>query len=44
MLFRSRPGEDGREANETIALKEPYEATGGRFEEVARPIKLLPGA
>ena len=27
-IFLPRPGDDGREANETIALKAPYEATG----------------
>lgn len=43
-IFLPRPGEDGREANETIALKEPYESTGGRFEEVARPTEIFPGA
>jgi 7,8-dihydropterin-6-yl-methyl-4-(beta-D-ribofuranosyl)aminobenzene 5'-phosphate synthase len=43
-IFLPRPGDDGREANDTIALKGPYEATGGRFEEVARPTEVFPGA
>ncbi len=43
-IFLPRPGVDGSEGNETIALKEPYEATGGRFEEVARPTEVFPGA
>jgi 7,8-dihydropterin-6-yl-methyl-4-(beta-D-ribofuranosyl)aminobenzene 5'-phosphate synthase len=43
-MFLSRPGDDGREANETIALKVPYEATGGAFIEVDRPMELFPGA
>jgi 7,8-dihydropterin-6-yl-methyl-4-(beta-D-ribofuranosyl)aminobenzene 5'-phosphate synthase len=43
-IFLSRPGNDGRETNETIALKAPYEATGGRFVEVARPTEIFPGA
>ena len=43
-IFLPRPGVDGREANETIALKGPYEASGGRFVEVARPTEVFPGA
>ena len=43
-IFLPRPGVDGREANETITLKGPYEASGGRFEEVARPTEVFPGA
>jgi 7,8-dihydropterin-6-yl-methyl-4-(beta-D-ribofuranosyl)aminobenzene 5'-phosphate synthase len=42
-IFLPRAGDDNREGNETIALKEPYEATGGRFEEVARPTEIFPG-
>jgi 7,8-dihydropterin-6-yl-methyl-4-(beta-D-ribofuranosyl)aminobenzene 5'-phosphate synthase len=42
--FLPRPGTDGREANEAIALKYPYEATGGLFEAVARPTKIFHGA
>jgi 7,8-dihydropterin-6-yl-methyl-4-(beta-D-ribofuranosyl)aminobenzene 5'-phosphate synthase len=42
-IFLPRPGDDGREANDTVALKEPYEATGGRFEEVGRPTEISPG-
>jgi 7,8-dihydropterin-6-yl-methyl-4-(beta-D-ribofuranosyl)aminobenzene 5'-phosphate synthase len=43
-IFLPRIGEDGRDANETIALKGSYEATGGRFEEVARSTEVFPGA
>lgn len=43
-IFLSRPGDDGRETNETIALKAPYEATGGRFVEVDQPTELFSGA
>jgi 7,8-dihydropterin-6-yl-methyl-4-(beta-D-ribofuranosyl)aminobenzene 5'-phosphate synthase len=43
-IFLSRPREDGTESNETIALREPYEASGGRFIEVARPTEIFPGA
>jgi 7,8-dihydropterin-6-yl-methyl-4-(beta-D-ribofuranosyl)aminobenzene 5'-phosphate synthase len=43
-IFLPRPGADGRETNETIAMKEPYEATGGRFIEVDRPAQIFPGA
>jgi 7,8-dihydropterin-6-yl-methyl-4-(beta-D-ribofuranosyl)aminobenzene 5'-phosphate synthase len=43
-IFLSRPREGGGESNETIALKEPYEATGGTFVEVAKPTELFPGA
>ena len=43
-LFLPRPAADGREANATIALKAPYEATGGTFVEVGRPVQVAPGA
>jgi 7,8-dihydropterin-6-yl-methyl-4-(beta-D-ribofuranosyl)aminobenzene 5'-phosphate synthase len=43
-IFLPRPGENGREANQTIGLKEPYEAIGGRFEELDRPKEIFPGA
>ncbi len=43
-LFQSRPRDDGSESNETIAFKQPYEATGGRFVEVGKPLSLFPGA
>src|SRR5262245_6492730 len=43
-IFLPRPREDGREGNETIALKAPYEATGGRFVEIEKPTEVLPGA
>jgi 7,8-dihydropterin-6-yl-methyl-4-(beta-D-ribofuranosyl)aminobenzene 5'-phosphate synthase len=42
-IFLSRPGDGGRESNETIALKAPYEATGGTFVEIARPTPIFPG-
>jgi 7,8-dihydropterin-6-yl-methyl-4-(beta-D-ribofuranosyl)aminobenzene 5'-phosphate synthase len=43
-IFLPRPGEGGRDTNETRALKAPYEATGGRFVEVAQPTEVAPGA
>ena len=43
-IFLSRPRDDGSESNETIALRGPYEATGGTFVEVARPTQIFPGA
>jgi 7,8-dihydropterin-6-yl-methyl-4-(beta-D-ribofuranosyl)aminobenzene 5'-phosphate synthase len=43
-LFLPRLADDGREANATIALKAPYEATGGTFVEVVRPVQVAPGA
>lgn len=43
-IFLPRPRDDGRDTNETIALKAPYEATGGRFVEVAEPTEVFPGA
>jgi 7,8-dihydropterin-6-yl-methyl-4-(beta-D-ribofuranosyl)aminobenzene 5'-phosphate synthase len=43
-LFLPRPREGGAEANETLAMKAPYEATGGRFAEVAAPTEIFPGA
>jgi 7,8-dihydropterin-6-yl-methyl-4-(beta-D-ribofuranosyl)aminobenzene 5'-phosphate synthase len=43
-IFLSRPAADGRETNETVGMKGPYEATGGRFVEVSRPTELFPGA
>jgi 7,8-dihydropterin-6-yl-methyl-4-(beta-D-ribofuranosyl)aminobenzene 5'-phosphate synthase len=43
-IFFSRTGADGRETNETIALKAPYETTGGTFVEVAKPTVIFPGA
>jgi len=43
-IFFSRPREGGGESNETIVLKEPYEATGGTFVEIARPTEIFPGA
>jgi 7,8-dihydropterin-6-yl-methyl-4-(beta-D-ribofuranosyl)aminobenzene 5'-phosphate synthase len=43
-IFLPRPREGGRDANETLALKVPYEATGGRFVEVGEPTEVGPGA
>lgn len=43
-IFQSRPRDDGSESNETIALKEPYEESGGRFIEITKPTELFPGA
>jgi 7,8-dihydropterin-6-yl-methyl-4-(beta-D-ribofuranosyl)aminobenzene 5'-phosphate synthase len=43
-IFFSRPRDDGREANETIALAEPYKAAGGTFTEIDRPTEIFPGA
>ncbi|MFO0907321.1 MAG: MBL fold metallo-hydrolase [Isosphaeraceae bacterium] len=43
-LPRREPGRGETEINETIAMKEPYEAMGGRFVEVDRPTVLFPGA
>lgn len=43
-IFLSRPREDGSESNETIALRGPYEASGGKFVEVAGPTEFFPGA
>ena len=39
-IFLPRPREGGRDANETLALKAPYEATGGRFVEVGEPTQV----
>jgi len=43
-IFLSRPGPDGRETNETAAIKGEYEALGGTFVVVERPTELFPGA
>jgi 7,8-dihydropterin-6-yl-methyl-4-(beta-D-ribofuranosyl)aminobenzene 5'-phosphate synthase len=43
-IFRSRPRGDGSESNETIALKAPFEESGGKFVEIARPTQIFPGA
>jgi arylsulfatase A-like enzyme/metal-dependent hydrolase (beta-lactamase superfamily II) len=43
-IFLSRPGSDGRESNETLAIKHNYEALGGSFTVVDRPTELFPGA
>src|SRR5262245_18403243 len=43
-IFWPRPAADGTEQNEALALKVPYEATGGRFVDVERPTEVFPGA
>jgi 7,8-dihydropterin-6-yl-methyl-4-(beta-D-ribofuranosyl)aminobenzene 5'-phosphate synthase len=46
-IFLSRPRDNGEgegESNTTLAMKAPYEATGGTFVEVARPTEIFPGA
>jgi 7,8-dihydropterin-6-yl-methyl-4-(beta-D-ribofuranosyl)aminobenzene 5'-phosphate synthase len=43
-IFLSRPRDDGREANETIALADSYRASGGTFSEIERPTEIFPGA
>jgi 7,8-dihydropterin-6-yl-methyl-4-(beta-D-ribofuranosyl)aminobenzene 5'-phosphate synthase len=43
-IFLSRPGTDGRESNETVAIKKEYEALGGSFVVVERPTEIFPGA
>jgi 7,8-dihydropterin-6-yl-methyl-4-(beta-D-ribofuranosyl)aminobenzene 5'-phosphate synthase len=43
-IFLSRPREGGGESNETIALKAPYEESGGTFIEIVRPTPIFPGA
>jgi 7,8-dihydropterin-6-yl-methyl-4-(beta-D-ribofuranosyl)aminobenzene 5'-phosphate synthase len=43
-IFLPRPREGGGDANETLALKAPYEVTGGRFVEVGAPMEVGTGA
>ena len=43
-IFLSRPGPDGRETNEALAVKNEFEALGGSFVVVERPTELFPGA
>ena len=43
-IFLSRPGPEGRETNEAVAIKGEYEALGGSFVVVERPTELFPGA
>jgi 7,8-dihydropterin-6-yl-methyl-4-(beta-D-ribofuranosyl)aminobenzene 5'-phosphate synthase len=43
-IFLSRTRDHARERNETRALKQPYEASGGTFIEVDRPTEMFPGA
>jgi arylsulfatase A-like enzyme/metal-dependent hydrolase (beta-lactamase superfamily II) len=41
-IFLSRPDPDGRETNESVAMKGEYEILGGSFVVVDRPTELLP--
>jgi 7,8-dihydropterin-6-yl-methyl-4-(beta-D-ribofuranosyl)aminobenzene 5'-phosphate synthase len=43
-IFLSRLREDGGEGNETVALKAPYEASGGMFVEISQLTQIFPGA
>jgi 7,8-dihydropterin-6-yl-methyl-4-(beta-D-ribofuranosyl)aminobenzene 5'-phosphate synthase len=43
-IFLSRPGPDGRETNEALAVKKEFEARGGSFVIVEMPTELFPGA
>jgi 7,8-dihydropterin-6-yl-methyl-4-(beta-D-ribofuranosyl)aminobenzene 5'-phosphate synthase len=43
-IFLSRPGPDGRETNEALALRQEYEALGGSFALIERPTEIFPGA
>ena len=43
-IFLSRPRDDGSESNETLALRQPYESSGGTFVEVAQPTEIFAGA
>jgi 7,8-dihydropterin-6-yl-methyl-4-(beta-D-ribofuranosyl)aminobenzene 5'-phosphate synthase len=43
-IFLSRPGPDGRETNEAVAIKSQFEALGGSFMVIERPAELFPGA
>jgi 7,8-dihydropterin-6-yl-methyl-4-(beta-D-ribofuranosyl)aminobenzene 5'-phosphate synthase len=43
-IFLSRPATEGRESNETLAIKGDYEKLGGSFIVVDRPMELFPGA
>ena len=43
-IFWPRPGQGGKETNETIAMKGPDEELGGRFVEVGKPTEVFPGA
>jgi 7,8-dihydropterin-6-yl-methyl-4-(beta-D-ribofuranosyl)aminobenzene 5'-phosphate synthase len=42
-IFLSRPGPDGHESNEALAVKKEYEALGGSFVVIDRPTELVPG-
>ena len=43
-IFLSRPGPDGRETNEALALKKEFETLGGSFVVIERATELFPGA
>jgi 7,8-dihydropterin-6-yl-methyl-4-(beta-D-ribofuranosyl)aminobenzene 5'-phosphate synthase len=42
-IFLSRPGPDGRETNEALAVRKEYEALGGSFVVIERPTEIFPG-
>jgi 7,8-dihydropterin-6-yl-methyl-4-(beta-D-ribofuranosyl)aminobenzene 5'-phosphate synthase len=43
-IFYSRPESDGKEGNPMVALRQGYEATGGKFIEHDQAVELFPGA
>ena len=43
-IFLGRPRDDGSESNETLALRKPYELSGGTVVEVAKPTEIFAGA
>src|SRR5271165_5853954 len=43
-IFLSRPGPDGHETNEALALKKEFETLGGSFVVIERATELFPGA
>jgi 7,8-dihydropterin-6-yl-methyl-4-(beta-D-ribofuranosyl)aminobenzene 5'-phosphate synthase len=43
-IFLSRPGPDGRETNEALAIKQEFESLGGTFVVIEKPTELFRGA
>ena len=43
-IFLSRPGKEGHETNEALAVKKDFEGLGGSFVVIERPTELFPGA
>lgn len=43
-IFWSRPESDGKEGNPVVALRQEYEATGGKFIEHDQSVEIFPGA